>query len=152
LRSPGPNTIPRFADARCELVALRDPTKRFCGSALAREGALHVACLMEEQYRCIQWKSISDVPHRFMLSEFVDALARFAVRWRFALITFFLALTLAAGLEIPHLTVDPSPRALLASFGDQDRLAERFRRDFGSTDNVLVLLVSGRNILEKNAL
>jgi predicted RND superfamily exporter protein len=55
--------------------------------------------------------------------------------------------------QLPHLSADPSPRALLASADpEQERLEAEARGYFGSTDNVVVIVLSGKDVLAQPAL
>jgi predicted RND superfamily exporter protein len=51
-------------------------------------------------------------------------------------------LTVAAAIALPRISADPSPRALLASADDgAEQIASEFRQRFGSTDNVIALVI-----------
>lgn len=77
-----------------------------------------------------------------MLDRFLHFATRLVLTRRGLVLGFALALTIVAALALPRLTADPSPRALLASADDRaEQLAEEFRRDFGSTDNVTAIVI-----------
>lgn len=64
-----------------------------------------------------------------------------------ALVSAFLA------FQLPHLSADPSPRALLASADpEQEKLEAEARGYFGSTDNVVVIVLSGQDVLAQPSL
>jgi predicted RND superfamily exporter protein len=58
----------------------------------------------------------------------------------------------AFATQIPRLTADFTPSDLFASFGDQEEVAAEFRSTFGNTDNVLLVLLEGEDVLDKESL
>ncbi len=80
-----------------------------------------------------------------MLERFLAFATRLVLTRRTALLVTAGLLTVAAGFALPHLSADPSPRALLASADDSaDRVGKEFRDHFGSTDNVVALVVEAK--------
>lgn len=77
-----------------------------------------------------------------MLQRFLALATRLVLQRRTALLVTAGVLTLIAGLALPRISADPSPRALLASAdGSAERVASEFRGHFGSTDNVIALVI-----------
>jgi uncharacterized protein len=77
-----------------------------------------------------------------VLQRFLALATRLVLQRRTALLITAGLLTLVAALALPKLSADPSPRALLASADDgQEQIAREFRSHFGSTDNVIALVV-----------
>lgn len=61
-----------------------------------------------------------------------------------------LTIALAAGFatQIPKLKADFTPSDLFASFEDQEQIAAEFRDTFGNTDNVVLVLIEGADVLD----
>ncbi|MEY4514102.1 MAG: hypothetical protein RLZZ450_6224, partial [Pseudomonadota bacterium] len=77
-----------------------------------------------------------------MLNAFLALATRLVLERRTALLVTAGLLTVIAAAALPKITADPSPRALLASADDgQEKVASEFRSYFGSTDNVIALVV-----------
>jgi len=77
-----------------------------------------------------------------VLQRFLALATRLVLQRRTALLITAGLLTLVAALALPKISADPSPRALLASADDgQEEIAAEFRSHFGSTDNVIALVV-----------
>jgi uncharacterized protein len=77
-----------------------------------------------------------------MLERFLALATRLVLQRRSALLLIAALLTIVAAAALPRLTADPSPRALLASADDgSEGIATEFRTHFGSTDNVIALVV-----------
>jgi len=77
-----------------------------------------------------------------MLDRWLNFAARLVREKRTLLLGMVVVLTLAAGFSLRTLEADPSPRSLLASADlSQDRIGAEFRQRFGSTDNVIALIV-----------
>ncbi|HEY6880734.1 MAG TPA: efflux RND transporter permease subunit [Polyangiales bacterium] len=80
-----------------------------------------------------------------MLARFLALATRLVLTRRTGLLITALVLTAVAGVALPRLSADPSPRALLASADDSaERVAQEFREHFGSTDNVIALVVESK--------
>ena len=56
-------------------------------------------------------------------------------------------LTVGAGFLLPHLEMDPSPRTLVSTYGDQEEASGLLRTHFGNTDHVVVVLVEAEDVL-----
>ena len=77
-----------------------------------------------------------------MLQGFLALATRLVLERRTALLVTAGLLTLVAAIALPSISADPSPRALLASADDgQEQIGRAFRQRFGSTDNVIALVV-----------
>ena len=62
-------------------------------------------------------------------------------------------ITTALAFQIPKIAIDPAPENLINSFEGQARwVNENFRRTFGDSSRVLVVLVSGDDVLSTPAL
>lgn len=80
-----------------------------------------------------------------MLEPLLERAARLVLTRRRALLVCAGLLTLGAAAALPRISADPSPRALLASADSQaDRVAAEFREHFGSTDNVVGLVIEAK--------
>jgi predicted RND superfamily exporter protein len=87
-----------------------------------------------------------------MLDRFLALVIRLVRERRPLLIAAVALLTLIAALALPRLEADPSPRALLASADtDQEQISSVFRSRFGSTDNVLAILIESPDDILKSA-
>ncbi|MFO0693105.1 MAG: efflux RND transporter permease subunit [Polyangiales bacterium] len=88
-------------------------------------------------------------PKRSALDLLADVLTKQRVP---VLATVFVATALLAS-QIPKIELDPAPENLIASFeGTERQTDERFKRNFGDSGRVLVLLFEGRNVLSVPAL
>jgi len=77
-----------------------------------------------------------------VLQGFLALATRLVLERRKTLLVVAGLLTLVSAAALPKITADPSPRALLASADDgQEQVASEFRSYFGSTDNVIALVV-----------
>ncbi len=77
-----------------------------------------------------------------MLDRFLAGVIRLVRERRLALIRLVVLLTVVSALALRKLEADPSPRALLASADlDQEQISNDFRTRFGSTDNMLAILI-----------
>ncbi|MET0283169.1 MAG: efflux RND transporter permease subunit [Polyangiales bacterium] len=80
-----------------------------------------------------------------MLERFLSLATRLVLTRRTGLMVAAGLLTVVAAIALPRISADPSPRALLASADDSaDRVAGEFREHFGSTDNVVALVVEAK--------
>jgi len=83
-------------------------------------------------------------------SYFFDRLSYAIARHPTVVLILLLASSIALALQLPKLEANPSPRALLASADPgQARLEAEARTHFGSTDNVVVLVISSQDALQK---
>lgn len=81
-----------------------------------------------------------------MLETWLNFATRIVRERRSALLFAIVLLTLGAALSLRKLEADPSPRSLLASADQsQDRIGAEFRARFGSTDNVIALIVEAKS-------
>ncbi|MDB4985612.1 MAG: putative rane protein [Myxococcaceae bacterium] len=89
-----------------------------------------------------------------MLQRFLALATRLVLERRTALLITAGLLTLVAAAALPKISADPSPRALLASADDgAEQIASEFRQRFGSTDNVIALVIeSPPSVLAPEAL
>ncbi|MDB4976112.1 MAG: putative rane protein [Myxococcaceae bacterium] len=89
-----------------------------------------------------------------MLQRFLALATRLVLERRTALLITACLLTLVAAAALPRISADPSPRALLASADDgAEQIASEFRERFGSTDNVIALVIeSPPSVLRPEAL
>jgi hypothetical protein len=89
-----------------------------------------------------------------MLDGFLALATRLVLTRRTALLITAGVLTLAAASVLPRISADPSPRALLASADDSaERVSTEFREHFGSTDNVIALVIEAKpSVLQAKAL
>jgi uncharacterized protein len=89
-----------------------------------------------------------------MLERFLALATRLVLTRRTLLLGVAGLLTVVAAAALPRISADPSPRALLASADDSaERVANEFRGHFGSTDNVIALVVESRpSVLNARAL
>jgi len=77
-----------------------------------------------------------------MLDTWLNFVARLVRERRTALLIALVVLTIGSAWFLRKLEADPSPRSLLASADlSQDRIGAEFRARFGSTDNVIALIV-----------
>jgi predicted RND superfamily exporter protein len=77
-----------------------------------------------------------------MLDRFLALATRLVLTRRTALLIVAGLLTVVAAVALPRISADPSPRALLASADDSaEQVGREFREHFGSTDNVIALVV-----------
>jgi len=77
-----------------------------------------------------------------MLETWLSFAVRVVRERRAPLLFAILVITLGAAFSLRGLEADPSPRSLLASADlSQDRIGAEFRERFGSTDNVIALIV-----------
>jgi len=77
-----------------------------------------------------------------MLERFLAGVVRLVRERRLLLIGLVVLLTVISAVALRKLEADPSPRALLASADtDQEQIANDFRARFGSTDNMLAILI-----------
>lgn len=94
-------------------------------------------------------------PKRYTLpalkeSYFFDRLSYAIARHPTVVLVLLVASSIALALQLPKLEANPSPRALLASADPgQARLEAEAHSYFGSTDNVVVLVVSSPDALQK---
>jgi hydrophobe/amphiphile efflux-3 (HAE3) family protein len=83
-------------------------------------------------------------------SYFFDRLARTVAGHPSVVLALLAAISVALGLQLPKLEADPSPRALLASADPaQQRLEVAARELFGSSDNTVVVVISGPDVVQK---
>ncbi len=87
-----------------------------------------------------------------MLDRFLAALAQFVTHHRRAVLVTGALLTALCGAALPWLETESSPENLLISFGGYAERVERFREQFGDTDNVMVLLVEAEDATTRDAL
>ncbi len=89
-----------------------------------------------------------------MLDRFLAGVIRMVRERQFFLIGIVAVVTLVAAIALPSLEADPSPRALLLSADTgQEQVADEFRKRFGSTDNVIaVLLEASEDVLTEKPL
>lgn len=86
-------------------------------------------------------------------SYFFDRLARVVAGHPKLVLSLLVALSAVFASQLRYIEADPSPQALLASADpEQQKLEDEARRLFGSTDNVVVLVISGRNAVDKSTL
>ena len=81
-----------------------------------------------------------------------DLLAELATTHRWKVIVGFLLITIAAGFGVPGIQTDFTPSDLFAAFEDQKKVVEQFHDRYGNSDNVVMVLVVGENVLEQEAL
>jgi hydrophobe/amphiphile efflux-3 (HAE3) family protein len=68
-------------------------------------------------------------------------------------LTLVAAISVVLAFQLQYIEADPSPQALLASADpEQQKLEDEARAQFGSADNVVVLVISGRNAVDKSTL
>lgn len=80
-----------------------------------------------------------------MLQGFLALATRLVMERRTALLVTAGLLTLVAALALPRISADPSPRALLASADrGQEQISREFRGYFGSTDNVVAVVIEAQ--------
>jgi predicted RND superfamily exporter protein len=89
-----------------------------------------------------------------MLERFLALATRLVLTRRTGLLITAGLLTVLAAVALPRISADPSPRALLASADDSaERVANEFREHFGSTDNVVALVIEAKpTVLQPAAL
>jgi hypothetical protein len=87
-----------------------------------------------------------------MVTSLLDRLARFVTTHRWGVVAGLVGLTALFALQIPSIQADFTPSDLFASFEDQEEIADRFRETYGNTDNVLMVLVRGDNVLSESSL
>ena len=86
-------------------------------------------------------------------SYFFDRLARMVAGHPKFVLTLLVAISAVLASQLRYIEADPSPQALLASADpEQQKLEDEARQLFGSTDNVVVLVISGRNAVDKSTL
>ncbi|MFT3925636.1 MAG: efflux RND transporter permease subunit [Myxococcales bacterium] len=77
-----------------------------------------------------------------MLDRFLAGVIRLVRERRLLLVGLVVLLTVVSAVSLRWLEADPSPRALLASADtDQEQISNEFRTRFGSTDNMLAILI-----------
>jgi predicted RND superfamily exporter protein len=83
----------------------------------------------------------------------LDRTARLLTEHRFPVLVVIAIITIVLGMQIPKIHLDPAPENLVGSFeGPAQRVDARFRRSFGDTSRVLVVLVSSDDVLSQPAL
>lgn len=83
-------------------------------------------------------------------SRLLDRFARVVAHHPRTVLAALVLLSLGFALELRNLTADPSPRALLASADpEQEELEAEARERFGSTDNVIVVVVGANDVLTR---
>ncbi|MEM6960283.1 MAG: MMPL family transporter [Myxococcota bacterium] len=76
----------------------------------------------------------------------LDLLAALVTGRRVLVLSLIAVGTLGLALQIPSITIDPTPEKLMSSFGSQERDGRIFREVFGDTDKVLLVLVSAPDV------
>jgi predicted RND superfamily exporter protein len=87
-----------------------------------------------------------------MVSSLLDRLAIFVTTHRWGVVASLVGLTALFALQIPSIQADFTPSDLFATFEDQEEIADRFRETYGNTDNVLMVLVRGDDVLSESSL
>ena len=87
-----------------------------------------------------------------MVSSLLDRLASFVTTHRWGVVASLVGLTALFALQIPSIQADFTPSDLFATFEDQEEIADRFRETYGNTDNVLMVLVRGDDVLSESSL
>lgn len=89
-----------------------------------------------------------------MLEAWLGWIERVVRKHRSSVLGVALVMTVASIAALTRLEADPSPRALLASADtEQARIADEFRARFGSTDNIVAILVEApKDVLTPDAL
>lgn len=59
-----------------------------------------------------------------------------------------IAIAVGFATQIPKLQADFTPSDLFAAFEDQEQIAAEFRQTFGNTDNVVLVLLEGEDVLD----
>jgi predicted RND superfamily exporter protein len=86
-------------------------------------------------------------------SRFMERLADTVASHPRTLLALLAVVSAFLAFQLRNLTADPSPRALLASADpEQEKLEAQARTYFGSTDNVIVVVLSGNEVLQQPAL
>ena len=81
-----------------------------------------------------------------MLKRWLDVVLALISGHRTSILIIGALLTCASVWALTKLSADPSPRALLASAGgDQEEIARSFRENFGSTDNIVALMLEAED-------
>lgn len=82
----------------------------------------------------------------------LDWLATLVTRHRVLVLGTLVILAGTAGTQIPKIQVDPSVENLISSYEGEamgERVADRFREDFGGTDRVMMVLVEAEDVLTR---
>lgn len=83
----------------------------------------------------------------------LDRIAVILTKRRLAVLITVLAITAAFASQIPKIQMDPAPENLISSFeGRAKSIDERFRREFGDSSRVIVVLMEGDDVLSQPAL
>ena len=82
------------------------------------------------------------------MSKLLDALAHVITKRRAFVLLGLLSAFLFLAYNIRHVTADFTPSDLFSSFEDQDRIVAEFQESFGTTENVVLLLVQAEDVLD----
>lgn len=83
----------------------------------------------------------------------LDRIAVILTKRRLAVLIVLGCITAAFASQIPRIEMDPAPENLISSFeGRAKQIDDRFRRDFGDTGRVIVVLMEGDDVLSQAAL
>ena len=80
-----------------------------------------------------------------------DWLAHVATTHRWKVVVGFLVATVVASLAISEIRTDFTPSDLFAAFEDQKEVVESFRETYGNSDNVVMVLLVGDDVLRQKA-
>src|SRR5262245_20544462 len=89
---------------------------------------------------------------RFMLERFLDWFAGAVLLRRGPILLAVAALVVFCALQLPSLQTDAAPENLIISFGGYEERVQQFRRYFGDTDSVVVLLIEAEDVTQRDAL
>ena len=86
------------------------------------------------------------------MSKLLNALAHAVTKRRAVVILGLLLLLAFLVFNIRHISADFTPSDLFSSFEDQDRIVAEFQESFGTTENVVLVLVRAENVLNLEVL
>lgn len=87
-----------------------------------------------------------------MIALLLERAAQLLTERRMAVLGAIGLVTLGAALALPQLEADASPERLMTGDSEHTRAADRLRAHFGDTDDVVLVLVSARDLLEPGPL
>lgn len=87
-----------------------------------------------------------------MFSRLLDVLSTVVIRRRWAVLGGLVAMAALFAFQATKIRADFTPSDLFATFEDQEEINERFRETYGNTDNVLLVLLEGEDVLREQPL